>query len=214
MRWYLRYPISYRNLEEMMIERGVDVDHTTVYRWVQRYAPEFEKRIRWYTRVRATSWRVDETYIKVKGKWKFLYRAVDKHGNTLDFMLFSKRNYASALRFFRQVLASTRQAPDKITTDKHSSYNMALNTLKQKGEIRVDLEHRQQKYLNNIIEQDHRRIKRIVRPMMGFKSFNTAKRTIKGIEAMAMMIKQQCDMYARTIPEQVRFVNRLFHIYT
>ncbi len=129
-------------------------------------------------------------------------------------MLFSKRNYTSALRFFRQVLASTRQAPEKITTDKHSPYNRALNKLKQKGEIKVDLEHRQQKYLNNIIKQDHRRIKRIVMPMMGFKSLNTAKRTIKDIEAMAMMTKQQCDMYARTTPKQVRFVNRLFHIYT
>lgn len=109
MRWYLRYPISYRNLEEMMVERGIKVDHTTLYRWVQRYAPEFEKRIRWYAKVPSTSWRVDETYVKVKGDWKYLYRAVDKHGNTLDFMLFSKRNYASALRFFRQILSSTRQ---------------------------------------------------------------------------------------------------------
>lgn len=214
MRWYLRYPISYRNLAEMMIERGVDINHTTIYRWVQRYAPDFEKRIRWYARSYAKSWKVDETYIKVKGKWKYLYRAVDRYGNTIDFMLCSKRNYESALRFFKQALLSNKQCPSTITTDKHSSYALAINTLIREKKMKSDLQHRQSKYLNNIIEQDHRRIKRIVKPMMGFKSINTARRTIKGIEAMAMIVKQQTRCFCRTIQEQVQFVNRLFHIYT
>ncbi len=96
MRWYLRYPLSYRNLEEMMAERGVEVDHTTLYRWVQKYAPELDKRIRWHARTFCRSWHLDETYLRVKGKWKYLYRAIDKNGGTIDFMISSKRNYQAA----------------------------------------------------------------------------------------------------------------------
>jgi IS6 family transposase len=212
LRWYLRYPISYRNLEEMMIERGVEVDHTTLYRWVQAYSVELAKRIRYYSKPYSTSWRVDETYIKVKGKWKYLYRAVDKYGSTIDFMLSSHRDIATAKKFFKQIMINSALKPRTITTDKHSSYNKAIIQLKAQ-KILPNLLHRQCKYLNNIIESDHRRIKRKINPMLGFKTFNTARRCIFGIEAMAMIIKKQTHYLRLSILEQVQFVKRLFYIY-
>ena len=213
LRWYLRYPLSYRQLAEMIIERGIKVDHTTIYRWIQHYAPEFEKRIRWYARPSAWSLRVDETYIKVKGQWKYLYRAVDKYGRTVDFMLAHSRDLAAAKRFFKKMLKQCKHMPSSITTDKHSSYHTAIGELKKEGILDQRLKHRQIKYLNNILEQDHRRIKRRIRPMLGFQSFKTANRTLKGIEAMAMMIKEQPIYLTKSFQDQIRFFNRLFNVY-
>ena len=213
MRWYLRYPLSYRQLSEMMEERGVEVDHTTIYRWVQRYAPEFEKKIRWYSQPVGFSWRIDETYIKVKGHWKYLYRAIDKNGDTLDFMLSHKRNVNSAKRFFKKALKHCHEIPLRFNTDKNPAYPQAIRELKEEGHLPKDLIHRQIKYLNNIIESDHRRIKRRIRPMLGFKSFRTANRCLKGIEAMAMMIKQQSFFLKRTTQQQVTFVHNLFGLH-
>jgi IS6 family transposase len=213
LRWYLRYPISYRQLAEMVSERGIIVDHTTIFRWIQHYAPEFEKRIRWYARPSSGSLRVDETYIKIKGKWKYLYRALDKYGRTIDFMLSHKRDITAAKRFFKKVLKQCKQMPSNITTDKHAPYKTAIEELKNEGIIGQNLNHRQIKYLNNIIEQDHRRIKRLTRPMLGFQSFNTANRTLKGIEAMAMMIKEQTIYLSKDYQNQIQFFNRLFNVY-
>ena len=213
LRWYLRYPLSYRQLAEMISERGIKVDHTTIYRWIQHYAPEFEKRIRWYARPSAWSLRVDKTYIKVKGQWKYLYRAVDKYGRTIDFMLAHSRDLAAAKRFFKKMLKQCKHMPSSITTDKHSSYHTAIGELKKEGILDQRLKHRQIKYLNNILEQDHRRIKRRIRPMLGFQSFKTANRTLKGIEAMAMMIKEQPIYLTKSFQDQVRFFNRLFNVY-
>ncbi|WP_029449147.1 IS6 family transposase [Candidatus Odyssella thessalonicensis] len=213
LRWYLRYPLSYRQLAEMVSERGIKVDHTTIYRWIQHYAPEFEKRIRWYARPSAWSLRVDETYIKVKGQWKYLYRAVDKYGRTVDFMLAHTRDLAAAKRFFKKMLKQCKHRPSSITTDKHSSYHTTIEELKKEGRLDERVKHRQIKYLNNIIEQDHRRIKRRTRPMLGFQFFKTANRTLKGIEAMAMMIKEQTIYLTKSFQDQVRFFNRLFNVY-
>ena len=213
LRWYLRYPISYRQLAEMVSERGIIVDHTTIFRWIQHYAPEFEKRIRWYARPLSGSLRVDETYIKIKGKWKYLYRALDKYGRNIDFMLSHKRDITTAKRFFKKVLKQCKHMPSNITTDKHAPYKTAIEELKNEGVIGQNLNHRQIKYLNNIIEQDHRRIKRLTRPMLGFQSFNTANRTLKGIEAMAMMIKEQTIYLSKDYQNQIPFFNRLFNVY-
>ena len=213
LRWYLRYPLSYRQLAEMISERGIKVDHTTIYRWIQHYAPEFEKRIRWYARPSAWSLRVDKTYIKVKGQWKYLYRAVDKYGRTIDFMLAHSRDLAAAKRFFKKMLKQCKHMPSSITTDKHSSYHTAIEELKKEGRLNERVKHRQIKYLNNILEQDHRRIKRRIRPMLGFQSFKTANRTLMGVEAMAMMLKEQTIYLTKSFQDQVRFFNRLFNIY-
>lgn len=128
VRWYLKYALSYRNLQEMIVERGVKVDHTTIMRWVHQYSPEIEKKIRKHLRPTNDSWRVDETYIKVKGKWKYLYRAVDSDGNTIDFMLSAKQNRKSAKRFLKKALGSKHnQVPRVITVDKNPAYPAAVN---------------------------------------------------------------------------------------
>ena len=159
-----------------------------------KYAPELDKRIRPHLKPTNDSWRVDETYIEIKGEWKYLYRAVDSEGNTLDFLLSTKRDGKAAARFFRKVLkAKHTQTPRVITVDKSAAYPVAMDELKEDQTLRVETELRQIKYLNNIIEQDHRNIKRITKPMMGFQSFNTARRTLQGIEAMNMIRKGQVN---------------------
>lgn len=192
VRWYLRYSLSYRNLEEMMLERGIEVDHTTIYRWVIEISPEIDKRSRLYLKETNDSWKVDETYIKVKGKWKYLYRAVDSEGNTLDFMLSAKRDTLAAKRFFKKVLkAKHNQQPRVINVDKNAAYPPAIKQLKKQKILDKDSGLRQVKYLNNLIEQDHRFIKRLVKPGLGFKSFHTARRTIQGYEMMNEIRKGQ-----------------------
>jgi len=184
VRWYCRYALSYRDLEEMMAERGVEVDHSPINRWVLSYAPELDKRVRPHLSRTNDLWRVDETYIEVKGEWKYLYRAVDSTGKTLDFMLSAKRDGKAAARFFRKVLkAEHTQTPRAITVDKNAAYPVAVEALKADETLAAETELRQSKYLNNIVEQDHRNIKRLTKPMMGFGSFNTARRTLRGIEA-------------------------------
>ena len=190
VRWYLNYSLSYLNLKEMMIERGIQVDHSTIMRWVHQYSPEIETKIRRHLRPTNDSWRVDETYIKVRGKWKYFYRAVDSNGDTIDFMLSAKRNRKAAKRFFKKALSSSHnQIPRAITVDKNPSYLPAIDGLKNDKILPKNVGIRQIKYLNNIIEQDHRSIKRIVNPMLGFQSFRSANKTLKGIEAMNMIKK-------------------------
>src|SRR6266852_1323400 len=204
VRWYLRYSLSYRDLEEMMAERGLSIDHTTIYRWVQCYAPELEKRCRPHLKACNDSWKVDETYIKIKKTWTYLYRAVDSEGNTLEFLLSPTRDAEAAKHFFVKALHSTacsapqtcpveeqvaqptaaadpnptQSAPRVINVDKNAAYPKAMAELKAAGILPEQVELRQVKYLNNLIEQDHRFIKRVVKPGMGFFSVETAGRTL------------------------------------
>jgi len=223
VRWYCKYGISYRDLEEMIFERGVEVDHTTIYRWVQRYAPEMEKRMRWYLKgCYGSSWRVDETYIKVKGVWKYLYRAVDNKGKTIDFYLSHTRNSKAAQRFLQKSMGGLKawEQPTKINTDKNPAYGAAIMTMKNKGKCPETLIHRQVKYLNNIIEQDHGKLKRLIKPTLGFKSMKTAYATIKGFELMRMFRKGQFDKWCQ-FPEsvkdkimgEIRLIERQFDVY-
>ncbi len=214
VRWYLRYPLSYRYLEEMMAERGLSVDHSTVYRWVQAYAPELEKRCRPQLKSTNDSWRVDETYIKVKGKWKYLYRAVDSSGNTIDFMLSAKRDRRAAKRFFRKAFKATHtQLPQVINVDKNPAYPVAVDELKKEELLPQSSKLRQNKYLNNIVEQDHRFIKRLVNPGLGFKSFYTARITISGYETMNMIRKGQVNRVTKgDIIGQVNLIADIFGI--
>jgi putative transposase len=188
VRWYVAYPISYRQLEEMMKERGVEVDHSNLNRWVLKYAPALENSFRQYKRPVGDSWRMDKTYINVKGKWKYLYRAVDKFGATVDFLLTAKRDRKAALRFLRKAIGQNG-TPSKITIDKSGANAAAINDYTEEEAVGIEL--RQVKYLNNIVEQDHRAIKRKTRPMLGFKSFWSAAKTIAGIELMHMIRKGQ-----------------------
>ena len=215
VRWYCRYGISYRDLEQMMAERGVLVDHSTIYRWVQRYAPEIEKRLRWHwRRPRSGSWRVDETYVRVRGKWSYLYRAVDKLGNTIDFYLSSTRNTTAAKRFLAKALRGLKdwEQPEVINTDKAPTYAAALAELKAEGKCPKDTQHRQVKYLNNIVEADHGKLKQLIRPVRGFKSMKTAYATIKGFEVMRALRKGQAAIFnlTRDILDEARLVERAF----
>ncbi|MBD1849129.1 IS6 family transposase [Leptolyngbya sp. FACHB-711] len=214
VRWYCRYSLSYRNLEEMMQERGVEVDYSTINRWVLKYSPELDKRVRLHLKPTNDSWRVDETYIKIKDMWKYLYRAVDSQGNTLDFMLSAKRDSKAAARFFRKVLkAQHTVAPRVINVDKNAAYPMAMEALKDDETIAQETKLRQVKYLNNRVEQDHRNIKRITRPMMGFKSFNSARRTLRAIEAMNMIRKGQVKGIEKgSSVSQAKFIESTFGI--
>ena len=198
----------------MMLERGVEVDHTTVYRWVQTYGPELDKRCRTHLRPTNDSWRVDETYIEVKGEWKYLYRAVDSAGNTLDFMLSAKRDARAAERFFCKVMnAEHNQSPRVINVDKNAAYPKAIDNLIADENLPKTTELRPVKYLNNIVEQDHRFIKRLVNPGMGFGSFNTARRTLRGYEAMNMIRKGQIQGVEKgDIQAQVDFVSQIFGV--
>jgi putative transposase len=188
VRWYVAYPISYRQLEEMMQERGVSVDHSTLNRWVIKYAPEFEKAFRRRQRPVGRSWRVDETYVKIKGKWAYLYRAVDKEGHTIDFLLTPNRDRDAAEAFLRKAIHNQR-IPEKITIDQSGSNTAAIKRYNRTHKTSIAI--RQSKYLNNIVEQDHRAVKRKVRPMLGFKSFWAARGTLAGIEVMHAIRKGQ-----------------------
>jgi transposase-like protein len=182
-------------------------------RWVHQYSPEIEKKIRRRLRPTNDSWRVDETYIKVKGKWIYFYRAVDSNGNTIDFMLSSKRNRTAAKRFLKKALSSNRnQIPRLITVDKNPAYPSAIDKLKNDKILPKNIGIRQIKYLNNIIEQDHRSIKRIVNPMLGFQSFRSANKTLKGIEAMNMIKKGQVNDLSYSVLNEVKYINHLFGI--
>ena len=192
VRWYLRYALSYRDLEEMMTERGLSVVHTTIYRWVQAYAPEIDKRCRPYLKQTNDSWRVDETYVKVRGQSMYLYRALDSAGNTLDFLLNATRSRRAAKRFFRKVLGGKHiTAPRVINVDKNPTYIGAVRDLKHEKMLPEKCKRRPSQYMNNIIEQEHRFVKRRIRPGLGFFSYPTAWGTIRGYEAMHMIRKGQ-----------------------
>lgn len=214
VRWYLSYPLSYRQVAEMLNERGLDVHHVTVFRWVQEYAPEIDKRCRPHLRPTNDSWRVDETYIRVKGKWKYLYRAVDSAGQTIEFMLSAKRDRRAAKRFFCKALKVTHtQLPRVINVDKNAAYPPAIDELKTEKTLDKTCELRQNKYLNNIVEQDHRFIKKLVNPGLGFKSFYTARRTIIGYETMNVIRKGQVQGVSKgDILAHIKFIADIFGV--
>ena len=239
LRWYLRYALSYRDLEEIMAERGLSVDHTTIYRWVQHYGPELDQRCRPHLKACNDSWKVDETYIKIKKVWLYLYRAIDSEGNTLEFLLSPTRDTKAAKCFFLKALHSTsssaahacsveeqgsqstaaadpnltKVAPRVINVDKNAAYPKAIAELKAAGLLTESVELRQVKYLNNLIEQDHRFIKRLVKPGLGFFSVETAWNTLQGYESMNMIRKGQVHGVGKeNITDQVAFIASLFGV--
>src|ERR1700684_4156481 len=188
VRWYLRYKLSFRDLAEMMAERGLSLAHTTIMRWIQCYVPEFEKRWNRFARPAGRSWRMDETYVKIRGEWRYLYRAVDKEGNTVDFLLRARRNTAAAQSYCEKSIQQT-DVPETVTIDKSGANLAALHAVNAGRDTPIKI--RQVKYLNNVVEQDHRAIKRIIRPMLGFKDFRCARVILSGIEIMHMIATGQ-----------------------
>jgi putative transposase len=188
VRWYVACPLSTRHVEELMRERGVHVDHSTINRWVIRYSPQLEEAFHRRKRPVWISWRMDETYIRVKGEWRYLYRAVDKYGQTIDFLLTEHWDTEAALRFLKQAIRR-HGVPETITIDGNEANEAAIKRYNEEHSTNIII--RQVKYLNNVVEQDHRAVKRVTRPMLGFKSFDAAQATLAGIELMHMIKKRQ-----------------------
>ncbi len=194
--WYLRYSLSYRDIEELMKERGVELDHATVQRWVVKYTPLLEIEFRKRKKAVGTSWRMDETYIKVKGIWHYLYRAVDKEGNTIDFLLTKKRDKKAAKQFLIKAI-NHNGIPVTITIDGSAANKAAIEEFNSDNDTTVAI--RQVKYLNNIVEQDHRGVKRITNSMLGFKSFDSPSITLNGIEIVHMLRKRQLQSQDKSV---------------
>ncbi|MDA7803850.1 IS6 family transposase [Crocinitomix sp.] len=186
----LRFTLSYRDVEELMSIRGIKVDHSTIQRWVFKFSKEVEKNMHKRKKQVCDSWRMDETYIKVKGRDMYLYRAVDKYGNTVDFLLTRRRQKISAQKFFNKAIGNNGK-PRVINIDKSGANSSAILTVNKRSLSTKKIKIRKVKYLNNIIEQDHRRIKRRIRIMTGFKEFESAQRTLSGIEVVSIIKKDQ-----------------------
>jgi len=214
VRWYLRYPLAYEHVAEILAERGVEVDPSCIWRWVQAYAPELNKRCRPHLKPTNKSYRTDETYIKVKGEDKYLYRAVDSTGQTIDFLLTAKRDTAAAKRFFRKALrAPGNPVPRVINVDKNPAYPAAVEALKAERTLPRRVRLRQCKYLNNVVEQDHRTVKKRSRLAKGYGSFSPAWRTLQGIEAVNMIRKGRVRWVAKEDAiAQASFIAELFGI--
>jgi transposase-like protein len=212
--WYLRYPLAYEHVSELLAERGVAVDPSCIWRWVQAYAPELNKRCRPHLKPTNKSYRTDETYIKVRGEDKYLYRAVDSTGQTSEFLLTAKRDAAAAKRFFRKALSAPgNSVPRVINVDKNPAFPPAVEALKVEGALPRRVRLRQCKYLNNFIEQDHRTVKKRTWLAKGYGSFPTAWRTLQGIEAVHMIRKGRVRWVAKgDAIAQAHFIAELFGI--
>jgi len=206
VRWYLAYNLSLRDVEEMLAERGIHVDHSTVHRWVAHFAPLLLERFNRRKRPVTGKWHIDETYVRVRGRWMYLYRAVDSGGDTVEFFFSENRDLPAAKRFIRKAL-KRHGRPDRIVIDGSQTNRQAIVACDGESRLRdqsqrplLPIRIRQNRYLNNRIEQDHRRIKRRVRSMLGFKSFSSAAVILAGIEMVHMMRKQQANYACNPAP--------------
>jgi transposase-like protein len=215
VRWYLAYNLSLRNLEEMMAERGISIDHATIHRWVIRYSPELLKRFNARKRVVTSRWHIDETYIKVRGHWRYLYRAIDSNGDTVEFWFSERRNLTAAKQFLRKAL-KRHGRPERIVIDGSQTNREAIlscdtaDRLQNRSQrdlkpIRI----RRSRYLNNRIEQDHRAVKRRIRSMLGFKSLSSARVILGGTEMVHMMRKGRAKFACNPQPSLAEQFERL-----
>ena len=214
VRWYLRYSLSFRDVEERLRERGLEANPTTIWRWVQRDGPELEERLRRHLKPTNTSWRVDETYVRVKGRWGDLYRALDSTGATINFVLSGWRDAATATRLFRKALTDpSHPQPRVINTDQARLDGSAISGVKKAGLLRRRCRHRPVQYVNNILEPDHRAIKRRVKATQGCCEFQAARRTIHGYEAMHMIRKGQARWVSGAeVRRQIQVINNVFEV--
>lgn len=211
VRWYLKYGLSFRDLADMMQERGLSTHASTVYRWVLQFAPILSQKVRKHLKPTNDSWRMDEIYLKIRGKDMYLYRAVDSSGSTIDFWLSRRRDKKAAKKFLKKALSSPHNSmPRVITTDNYAATEIAILEEQYAGSLSCNVSHRKTKYLNNIIEQDHRHIKRRTDPMLGFKNFKSACAIISGIETFHMIHKGQAG--TSNVTDEVALINQLFGV--
>ena len=212
VRWYCRYPLSYRNVRDLLAERGITVDAATVYRWVQKFGPEIRKRAFGRRRSwRGLQWHVDETYIRVNGRWCYLWRAVDQCGQLIDFRLTARRTANAARAFMRQASDTVRcYHPMTIVTDKAHSYAKITGEWNARSGPTDAIRHVARKHLNNRIEGDHAVLKHRLTPMRGLQSLSTAKATLKGVETFRAIRNGHFAGCERGVANEIAFVRNLF----
>jgi transposase, IS6 family len=214
VRWYCRYPLSYRDVRDMLAERGIMVDAASIYRWVRKFGPEIRKRaLSRHRSWRGLTWHVDETYIKVNGRWCHLWRAVDQFGQLIDFRLTARRDAKAARAFLRQARETVRlYQPLTILTDKAPTYVKVIAEINDRLSPEDAIRHVTRKHLNNRIESDHAALKRLLRPMRGFRDLASAKATLKGIETFRAIRKAEFDRATKGVPNEIAFVENLFKL--
>ena len=214
VRWYCRYALTYADLKEIAAERGLSIERSTICRWVHEYAPELNKRLKQHLKKTCDSWRLDETYVKIKGKWQYFYRAIDKNGQTIDWMLSRYRNKQAAKRFFKKAFNNPNVKPPRvINVDKNPAYVPAYNEMILEGRLLNESRLRQVKYLNNSVENDHKAIKRKSRYRQWYQSFTTARKTLDGMEIMRALQKGQLKYLVKgNVCAQNELINKVFGI--
>ncbi|MEZ5753386.1 MAG: IS6 family transposase [Paracoccaceae bacterium] len=212
VRRYCRYPLSYHDLRDMLAERGISVDAALIHRWVRKFGPEVRYRALGCHRAwRGLTWHVDETYIRVNGRWCYLWRAVDQHGQLIDFRLTARRDAKAARAFLRQAQETVRlYQPVTSITDKAPTYGKVISEINECLGPEDAIRHVTRKHLNNRIESDHAALKRLLRPMRGFRSLSSAKATLMGIETFRAIRKAEFDGATRSVAHEIEFVTNLF----
>ena len=213
VRWYCRFPLSYRDVRDLLEERGIDVDAATIYRWVRKFGPEIAKRAVKHRSWRGLGWHVDETYLRVNGRWCYLWRAVDQRGQLIDFRLTAQRDLKAARAFLRQAQRNARlYQPLSITTDKAHSYARAIEEMNCGRSPDDMIQHITRRRQNNVIESDHAALKRLTNPMRGFRSLASAKATLTAIEAIRIIKKHQCETVEPGVAGEAKFIASLFPV--
>ncbi|QYZ72208.1 IS6 family transposase [Neotabrizicola shimadae] len=212
VRWYCRYPLSYRDVRDMLAERGIMVDAASIYRWVRKFGPEIRKRaLSRHRSWRGLTWHVDETYIRVNGRWCYLWRAVDQFGQLIDFRLTARRDAKAARAFLRQARETVRlYQPLTIITDKAPTYAKVIAEINDRLGPEDAIRHLTRKHLNNRIESDHAALKRLLRPMRGFRDLASAKATLKGIETFRAIRKAEFEAATKGVANEIAFTADLF----
>ena len=212
VRWYLRYPLSYQDVVDLLAERGITVDRSTVFRWVQKFSPEMMKRTEKHLRRASVDWHVDETYIRVGGKWRYLWRVIDANGQMVDFRLTARRDAKSAKAFLNNAIERVRlHRPVTIVTDKAQAYRRVIREINHRYDPHFDsIRHIDQKWRNNLIEGDHAAMKRLLGYRQSFRSLRTAKATLSGIETVRTIKRGHIHHKEPGVRGEIAFIAGLF----
>jgi IS6 family transposase len=212
VRWYLRYPLSYQDVVDLLAERGITIDRSTVYRWVQKFGPEITKRAEKHLRRASVDWHVDETYVRVGGKWRYLWRAIDANGQMIDFRLTARRDAKAAKAFLNKAIERVRlHRPVVIVTDKAPTYARVIREINHRYDPYFDsIRHIYRKWRNNLIESDHAAMKRLLGYRQSFRSLRSAKATLSGIESTRIIKRGHVYHKQAGVRGEIQFISQLF----